>query len=158
MRSNEQPETTCEVIWRRREARGSESYEFLELGVSCARHRTTPMFQMHQERVHTRSPVQGTRCGMHRAGVHGRHARSGVAPPRLSLGAGRRDRDPRGRAAYRTGDAAPVMGVGCRTPGGGGEASVTHMLQLVEAEMRVAMVLTGVTRVAEIDRGILVRP
>lgn len=50
------------------------------------------------------------------------------------------------------------MGVGCRTPGGGGEASVTHMLQLVEAEMRVAMVLTGVTRVAEIDRGILVRP
>jgi L-lactate dehydrogenase (cytochrome) len=39
---------------------------------------------------------------------------------------------------------------------GGGEAGVTHMLQLVEAEMRVAMALTGVTRVADLDRRALV--
>jgi L-lactate dehydrogenase (cytochrome) len=38
---------------------------------------------------------------------------------------------------------------------GGGEAGVTHMLQLVEAEMRVAMALTGVTRVADLDRRVL---
>ena len=37
-----------------------------------------------------------------------------------------------------------------------GQAGVTKMLQLIEAEMRVAMALTGVTRIAEIDRTILV--
>ena len=40
--------------------------------------------------------------------------------------------------------------------GGGGE--VRRMLQLVEAEMRVAMALTGVTSIGEIDAGILDRP
>ena len=33
-----------------------------------------------------------------------------------------------------------------------GEAGVTKMLQLIEAEMRVAMALTGVTSIAEISR------
>jgi L-lactate dehydrogenase (cytochrome) len=33
-----------------------------------------------------------------------------------------------------------------------GQAGVAHMLQLVEAEMRVAMALTGCTRIADIDR------
>jgi L-lactate dehydrogenase (cytochrome) len=37
-----------------------------------------------------------------------------------------------------------------------GGAGVTRMLKLVDAEMRVAMALTGVTRLAEIDRNILV--
>lgn len=36
-----------------------------------------------------------------------------------------------------------------------GEAGVAHMLSLLEAEMRVAMTLTGVTRVADIDGSIL---
>lgn len=36
-----------------------------------------------------------------------------------------------------------------------GEAGVTHMLQLLEAEMRVAMALTGVTRVADITPEVL---
>jgi L-lactate dehydrogenase (cytochrome) len=36
-----------------------------------------------------------------------------------------------------------------------GEAGVAHVLQLIEAEMRVAMALTGCTRVDEIDRQIL---
>ena len=40
--------------------------------------------------------------------------------------------------------------------GGGGEAGVRHMLKLVEAEMRVAMALTGKTRIADIDRSALV--
>jgi L-lactate dehydrogenase (cytochrome) len=40
---------------------------------------------------------------------------------------------------------------------GGGEAGVRHMLQLVEAEMRVAMALTGATRIDQITRDILVR-
>ena len=40
---------------------------------------------------------------------------------------------------------------------GGGEQGVSHVLQLIEAEMRVAMSLTGVTRVDEITRDILVR-
>ncbi len=40
--------------------------------------------------------------------------------------------------------------------GGGGQAGVAHMLRLVEAELRVAMALTGRTDVASIDRGILV--
>lgn len=40
---------------------------------------------------------------------------------------------------------------------GGGQAGVTHMLQLVEAEMRVAMALTGVTSIADINPSILVR-
>jgi L-lactate dehydrogenase (cytochrome) len=40
---------------------------------------------------------------------------------------------------------------------GGGRAGVAHMLKLIEAEMRVAMALTGVTRVADIDRNILVQ-
>lgn len=38
---------------------------------------------------------------------------------------------------------------------GGGEAGVRHMLQLIEAEMRVAMALTGATSVARITRDIL---
>ena len=38
----------------------------------------------------------------------------------------------------------------------GGEAGVAHMLKLVEAEMRVAMALTGVTNIAAIDRNALV--
>lgn len=37
-----------------------------------------------------------------------------------------------------------------------GQAGVEHVLKLVEAEMRVAMALTGVTRVAAIDRSVLV--
>jgi L-lactate dehydrogenase (cytochrome) len=40
---------------------------------------------------------------------------------------------------------------------GGGQAGVAHMLQLVEAEMRVAMALTGVTRIDQIGPDILVR-
>jgi L-lactate dehydrogenase (cytochrome) len=39
---------------------------------------------------------------------------------------------------------------------GGGQAGVTHMLKLVEAEMRVAMALTGVTRVGQLDGSALV--
>ena len=39
--------------------------------------------------------------------------------------------------------------------GGGGEAGVTHVLKIIEAEMRVAMALTGVTRVADIGRDLL---
>jgi L-lactate dehydrogenase (cytochrome) len=38
-----------------------------------------------------------------------------------------------------------------------GQAGVAHMLQLIEAEMRVAMALTGVTRIDEITRDILVQ-
>ena len=38
---------------------------------------------------------------------------------------------------------------------GAGEAGVTHLLQLIAAEVRVAMALTACTRVAAIDRGIL---
>jgi L-lactate dehydrogenase (cytochrome) len=38
-----------------------------------------------------------------------------------------------------------------------GEAGVTHVLKLIEAEMRVAMALTGVTRIDAIDRSILER-
>jgi L-lactate dehydrogenase (cytochrome) len=38
---------------------------------------------------------------------------------------------------------------------GGGEAGVAHMLRLIEAEMRVAMALTGVTSVGAIDRSLL---
>jgi L-lactate dehydrogenase (cytochrome) len=41
--------------------------------------------------------------------------------------------------------------------GARGEQGVAHMLQLIEAEMRVAMSLTGVTRIDEISRDILVR-
>jgi L-lactate dehydrogenase (cytochrome) len=40
--------------------------------------------------------------------------------------------------------------------GGGGEAGVAHMLRLIRAEMTVAMALTGVTRIADIDQNILV--
>ncbi|MGH6837282.1 MAG: FMN-dependent L-lactate dehydrogenase LldD [Methylocella sp.] len=40
---------------------------------------------------------------------------------------------------------------------GGGEAGVAHMLQLVEAEIRVAMALTGVTSIGAITRDILVQ-
>ncbi|RIA43780.1 L-lactate dehydrogenase (cytochrome) [Hephaestia caeni] len=36
-----------------------------------------------------------------------------------------------------------------------GEAGVAHMLSLIEAEMRVAMTLTGATSIARIDRAIL---
>ena len=38
---------------------------------------------------------------------------------------------------------------------GGGAAGVAHALQLIEAEMRVAMALTGATKVREIDGAIL---
>ena len=41
--------------------------------------------------------------------------------------------------------------------GGAGQAGVAHVLQLLQAEMRVAMALTGCTRVADIDRSVLVR-
>ena len=37
-----------------------------------------------------------------------------------------------------------------------GEAGITHMLRLIEAEMRVAMALTGSKTVADIDRDKLV--
>jgi L-lactate dehydrogenase (cytochrome) len=37
-----------------------------------------------------------------------------------------------------------------------GEAGVAHVLKLIEAEMRVAMALTGVTSLAAVDRNILV--
>jgi L-lactate dehydrogenase (cytochrome) len=36
-----------------------------------------------------------------------------------------------------------------------GGAGVTRLLEIIEAEMRVAMALTGVTKIAEIDRSIL---
>lgn len=39
--------------------------------------------------------------------------------------------------------------------GARGQAGVAHVLQLMEAEMRVAMALTGVSRIEEIDRSIL---
>jgi L-lactate dehydrogenase (cytochrome) len=38
---------------------------------------------------------------------------------------------------------------------GAGAAGVTHLLQLIAAEMRVAMSLTGCTRVGQVDRDIL---
>jgi L-lactate dehydrogenase (cytochrome) len=38
-----------------------------------------------------------------------------------------------------------------------GEAGVTHMLELIAAEMRVAMALTGCTDVSQISREILVK-
>ena len=38
----------------------------------------------------------------------------------------------------------------------GGQAAVARMLEIIGAEMRVAMALTGCTRVAAIDSGILV--
>lgn len=38
----------------------------------------------------------------------------------------------------------------------GGEAGVAHMLQIIAAEMRVAMALTGVTTVAAVNRDLLV--
>jgi L-lactate dehydrogenase (cytochrome) len=37
-----------------------------------------------------------------------------------------------------------------------GEAGVEHMLKLIEAEMRVAMALTGCTKISEVDRAIIV--
>ena len=40
---------------------------------------------------------------------------------------------------------------------GGGEAGVRHLLGLIEAEMRVAMALTGVTRIKDINEKILAR-
>jgi L-lactate dehydrogenase (cytochrome) len=39
----------------------------------------------------------------------------------------------------------------------GGEKGVAHLLQLIENEMRVAMALTGVTSIAEINREILAK-
>lgn len=39
---------------------------------------------------------------------------------------------------------------------GGGQRGVAHMLELMAAEMRVAMALTGCTRIDQIDRSILV--
>jgi len=38
---------------------------------------------------------------------------------------------------------------------GGGQQGVTHVLQLIEEEMRIAMALTGVTNVQAITRDIL---
>ena len=40
---------------------------------------------------------------------------------------------------------------------GRGQAGVAHVLQLIEAEMRVAMALTGATRIADIKPDILSR-
>jgi L-lactate dehydrogenase (cytochrome) len=40
---------------------------------------------------------------------------------------------------------------------GGGGAGVAHILKLIEAEMRVAMSLTGCTRIGEIDSGVIDR-
>jgi len=40
---------------------------------------------------------------------------------------------------------------------GGGERGISHMLRLIEAEMRVAMTLTGATNIQKINRDILVR-
>jgi L-lactate dehydrogenase (cytochrome) len=39
---------------------------------------------------------------------------------------------------------------------GGGQEGVAHMLRLIEAEMRVAMALTGCTRIEDITREALV--
>jgi L-lactate dehydrogenase (cytochrome) len=41
--------------------------------------------------------------------------------------------------------------------GGAGEAGVRHVLQIMKAEMRAAMALTGCTRVAQLGRDVLVR-
>ncbi|KQX23503.1 MULTISPECIES: FMN-dependent L-lactate dehydrogenase LldD [unclassified Sphingomonas] len=41
---------------------------------------------------------------------------------------------------------------------GGGERGVAHMLRLIEAEMRVAMTLTGAGRIADLGRDSLVAP
>ena len=41
---------------------------------------------------------------------------------------------------------------------GGGQAGVEHLLKLVEAEMRVAMALTGVTEIGQIDASLLDAP
>jgi L-lactate dehydrogenase (cytochrome) len=38
---------------------------------------------------------------------------------------------------------------------GGGAAGVAHMLEIIEAEMRVAMILTGVHRIDQVDRDLL---
>jgi len=38
---------------------------------------------------------------------------------------------------------------------GDGGAGVAHVLRLIEAEMRVAMALTGCTKLSEVDRGVL---
>jgi L-lactate dehydrogenase (cytochrome) len=40
--------------------------------------------------------------------------------------------------------------------GAAGEAGVAHVLKLIEAEMRVAMALTGVTHLDAIDRDVLI--
>ncbi|RYG21410.1 MAG: L-lactate dehydrogenase, partial [Burkholderiales bacterium] len=39
--------------------------------------------------------------------------------------------------------------------GGSGQKGVAHVLRLIEAEMRVAMALTGATSIDKIDRSIL---
>ncbi len=41
---------------------------------------------------------------------------------------------------------------------GAGGAGVAHVLRLIEAEMRVAMALTGTTSIGAIDRSILAEP
>jgi L-lactate dehydrogenase (cytochrome) len=41
---------------------------------------------------------------------------------------------------------------------GRGQAGIEHLLQLIEDEMRVAMALTGVTRIDAIDESIVIRP
>ena len=40
---------------------------------------------------------------------------------------------------------------------GGGQKGVEHMLGLIAAEMRVAMALTGVTKIGEIDGSVVDR-
>ena len=40
---------------------------------------------------------------------------------------------------------------------GAGQAGVSHVLRLMDAEMRVAMALTGVTRIDQISSDVLVR-
>lgn len=39
----------------------------------------------------------------------------------------------------------------------GGEAGITKMLGIIEAEMRIAMALTGATQINQIDRNILAK-
>jgi L-lactate dehydrogenase (cytochrome) len=41
--------------------------------------------------------------------------------------------------------------------GGGGQAGVAHVLELIRAEMTVAMALTGATKVADLTADVLAR-
>jgi len=70
-------------------------------------------------------------------------ADGGVRSAWMSCAAGTR----RARRAGRS-----PLGLRARRRGGAG---VTHVLELLAAEMRVAMALTGCTKIAEINTGIL---